>query len=99
MARLRLYREPVAWADRFRAYTLLIDGAPGGTIKHGETLEVELSAGDHRVQMQIDWCHSRALTVNGASDVDLRCRANANPFLALLYITMWADDYIRLERA
>lgn len=85
--------------DRLRAYTLLIDGVASGSVMHGETLELDLPPGDHRVQMQIDWAHSAELIVNGASDVSLRCRANANPFLALLYITIWADDYIRLERA
>ena len=99
MARLRLYREPVAWQDRLRAYTLLVDGEAKGSIKQGETLEIDLPPGDHRVQMKIDWATSPELAVSGARDVDLRCRANASPFLALLYITVWSDRYIRLERA
>jgi hypothetical protein len=99
VARLRLYREPVAWVDRLRAYTLLVDGEARGRIGQGETLEIELVPGDHIVQMQIDWATSAELVVDGGRDVALRCRANANPFLVLLYITIWRHDYIRLERA
>jgi len=99
VARLRLYREPVAWVDRLRAYTLLVDGEARGRIGQGETLEIELAPGDHIVQMQIDWATSAELVVDGGRDVALRCRANANPFLVLLYITIWRHDYIRLERA
>lgn len=99
MARVSLYRERVAWADIFRAYTLLVDGVARGTVKQGETLEIELSPGDHRLQMKIDWATSPELSVSGDRDVALRCRANANPFLMLLYITIWRGRYIRLERA
>jgi hypothetical protein len=99
VARLRLYREPAAWQDRLRAYTLLVDGKARGSIKQGETLEIDLSPGDHKVQMKIDWARSPELAVGGDRDVDLRCRANANPFLVLLYITIWSDRYISLERA
>lgn len=99
MARLRLYREKVAWADLLRAYTLLVDGAARGEVKQGETLEIELPPGEHRVQMKIDWATSPELVVSGDRDVDLRCRANANPFLMWLYITIWRGRYIRLERA
>ena len=91
MARLRLHRERAAWADIFRAYTLLVDGEPRGTINQGDTLEIDLPPGDHRVQMKIDWATSPELAVSGDRDVNLRCRANANPFLMLLYITVWRD--------
>jgi len=98
MARLTLYREPVAWVDRLRAYTLLVDGVARGAVRQGETLDFELPPGPCRVQMKIDWATSPELVVDGARDVALRCRANANPFLVLLYITIWRDRYIRLER-
>lgn len=99
MARLSLYREPVAWADRLRAYTLLVDGVPRGAVGQGETLDVDLPPGPCRIQMKIDWATSPELTVDGGRNVALRCRANASPFLVPLYITIWRGKYIRLERA
>jgi hypothetical protein len=99
LARLRLYREPVARADRFLAYRLMVDGAPRGNVKQGETLEIDLPPGDHHVQMKIDWATSPELVVSGDRDVDLRCRGNANPFLIFLYISIWHRRYIRLETA
>ena len=99
MAKLSLYREPVAWMDRLRAYTLMVDGVARSAVKNGETIEVELAPGPHRVQMKIDWATSPEMLVDGGGDVALRCRANANPFLGLLYITIWRGNYIRLECA
>lgn len=85
--------------DRLRAYTLLVDGEERGKLKQGETIETELGPGLHRVQMKLDWATSPVLTVPGDSDVELRCAAAAHPLLALLYVTVWSDRYIRLERA
>ncbi len=98
MARLTLYREP-AWVDGLRAYTLLVDGVSRGSVRQRETLEIELGPGPHRVQLRIDWATSPELTVSGDGDVALRCRAGARPLLVLLYITIWRDRYIQLERA
>ena len=98
MGRVRVHREPTARADRLRAYRLVVDGRERGTIKEGETLEVELPPGDHRVWMKLDWAKSRELIISGEEDANLRCRGNGNPLLALLYITIWRNDYIALER-
>jgi len=99
MARLSLYREPVAWTDTWRSYELLVDGKVRGMVRQGKTLEIDLTPGDHRVQMKIDWGTSPELVVSGDRDVALRCRANSNPFLGLLYVTIWRGRYIRLQAA
>jgi hypothetical protein len=96
LSTLTLTREPVVWIDRLRAYTLLLDGIPSGTVKQGETIRVELPSRPVRVQMQIDWATSRELQIDGRHDVVLHCRGAANPFLAILWITLWRDRYIDL---
>ena len=98
MGRLRVHRDPNVWADRLRAYRLVVDGRERGAIKEGETLEIELPPGDHSVWMKIDWARSRKLMVSGEQDVELRCRGHANRWLTLLYLTIWCDEYITLER-
>ena len=96
MSVLTLTREPVVWTDRLRSYTLLVDGVPAGKVKQGETIHVEIPPKSVRVQMQIDWGTSKELNVDGTREVSLRCRAAANPFLAILWITLWHDRYIYL---
>jgi hypothetical protein len=99
MGRLTVRRDKVAWMDRLRAYTLVVDGEERGKLKQGETIEIELAPGLHHVRMQIDWAKSPVVTVRGEEDSTLRCVAAAHPLLALLYITIWSDRYITLERA
>jgi hypothetical protein len=98
VARLRVFRESAAWTDRMRAYRLVVDGHERGMVKEGETLEIDLWPGEHQVWMKIDWVRSRKLKVNGGEEVELRCRGNSNPLLALLYVTIWRHDYIALDR-
>ena len=96
MSTLTVVRERVYWADLLRAYTLLVDGEAVGQIKQGETIKVEIPSKTVRVQMKIDWATSEELEIDGFHDVALRCRAAANPFLAILWITVWRDRYIDL---
>jgi hypothetical protein len=79
-----------------RSYTLLLDGKPVAQIRQGQTVEIEIPPRELTAQMQIDWAFSKPLQIDGTKDVTLRCRANGNPFLALFWITVWKDNYIRL---
>ena len=82
-----------------RSYVLEVDGEPRGKVANGDTLEIDLPPGSHRVQMRIDWCGSHELVVDGSADTRLHCAPGTNPFLGLLYITLWPNDYIKLRRA
>lgn len=46
-------------SDAFRAYKIFIDGAEAESIKSGETKRLELSEGQHTIQLKIDWCTSK----------------------------------------
>lgn len=94
-----MHREPAAWIDRARSYTVQIDGQAVGKVVNGETVEFKLSPGPHRVRMKVDWCGSREVTVDGTADARLHCAPGANPFLALLYIIFLRNDYITLRHA
>jgi hypothetical protein len=96
LSTLTVTRERVYWADLLRAYTLLVDGQAVAQVKQGETIKFEIPPKSVRVQMKIDWATSEELEIDGSHDVALRCRAAANPFLALLWITIWRDRYIDL---
>ncbi|QQS06545.1 MAG: hypothetical protein IPK50_06515 [Fibrobacterota bacterium] len=98
MAKLVIERTK-AFRDVARAYKIRFDGREVGKIGSGERKTFEVPAGVVAVQMGIDWCGSPILDVevNEDSPKVLTCRPNVNPFLALLYITIWRNQYIALE--
>jgi hypothetical protein len=61
--------------DAFRSYRILVDGNEQGKIKRGATAEVELPAGQHVVQLELDRLTSRPLPVliREGQTVQLRC--------------------------
>ena len=46
-------------SDAFRAYKIFIDGNQVDEIKSGESKRIELSEGEHMLQLKIDWCTSK----------------------------------------
>jgi hypothetical protein len=44
--------------DRFRRYTVLVDGAEIGRLKRGETVTTDLAPGVHTLTITIDWTKS-----------------------------------------
>lgn len=66
-------RRPRRWQDRFRAYTIVIDGEEVGRLRAGSTVTLPITAGTHTVQLTIDWTGSNELelTINEADEVRL----------------------------
>lgn len=85
--------------DREYAYRVLVDGRQRAEVGDDSTVQIGVTPGEHRVSLQVKWCGSRTLpfTIQPGEIVRLECRANSRPMLALLYITLWRNDYIALE--
>jgi len=98
MGRLIVHREPATWIDRARSYKIEVDGQAVGKIGNGETVDLKLSPGRHRVRMKVDWCGSREVMVDGSADARLHCAPGTNPFLAIFYVLFWRNDYITLRK-
>lgn len=66
-------RRPRRWQDRFRAYTIVIDGEEVGRVRAGSTVTLPIAAGTHTVQLTIAWTGSNELelTINEADEVRL----------------------------
>jgi hypothetical protein len=84
--------------DRLRAYSVLVDSQESGSIRPGETLQLEVAAGPHSVQIAIDWARSPTLeiVVAGGETVLLRCAPNTaqSPLLGATlgrgkYVSLW----------
>ena len=87
--------------DRDYAYRVLVDGRQRAELGDDSTVQIGLTPGEHRVRLRVKWCSSRDLTFTIASGeiVRMQCRPDVRPLLALLYITLWRNDYIALETA
>ena len=85
--------------DREYPYRVLVDGRQRAEIGDDSTVQIGLTPGEHRVSLRVKWCGSRELpvTIQPGEIVRVECRPNSKPLLALLYITLWRNDYIALE--
>lgn len=103
MATLELFRVS-EYANRVRNINVLLDGEPIGVISNGETKTFEIPEGNHRIQVKIDWCTSKALTFDIGEGETKRFSMSSfakHSFLgtlaAIYYITFATDKYLQLE--
>lgn len=94
-----------SYPDRLRVYKIVVDGKEMGFIRAGETVQVSVEPGNHRINLKIDWCRSNIIEIVAKAETEykLECGSSLSGwriFLALLYITFWWDNYlwIRLKR-
>lgn len=76
-ARLHLTRDR-GFADVFRRYTVLVNGAVAGSIKNGGTFECEIPTGKSSIQLRVDWCGSAPCEIDAGEGqlVRLECGSN-----------------------
>ena len=86
-----------AWADFLRAYKVVLDGEPVGTIRQGKSRSFEVKPGHHEIFLTVDWCSSQPIFVNLAPSarVHLICQGR-EVFSALSNTLFGANDYIKL---
>lgn len=90
------------YADRIRAYKVVLDGKVVGEIKNGQKLDFDVAPGKHRLNLKIDWCRSNIVEFEMAGNtIEFECGSNLRGFkllLSLLYITLLRSQYIWLKR-
>ncbi len=91
-----------SYADRLRAYKILVDGQVEGSIKAKETMDIRVAPGTHEVMMKIDWCRSNRLPVQigEGETVELACGSSLAGWkfiLSLIYIIFLTHKYLWLE--
>jgi hypothetical protein len=101
MAKLIVYRLR-QYADMLRSYAILVDGKPVATIRRGQTIEVELPSGRHRITSMIDWARSNPVELEARSEGVYHLEVGSNLrawrlLLAILYVTVWRDRYLYLK--
>ena len=85
--------------DRDYRYRVMVDGRQRAEVGDDSTVQIGLTPGEHRVGLNVKWCGSReiAFTIQPGEIVRMQCRPHSKALLALLYITLWRNDYIALE--
>jgi hypothetical protein len=98
-ARIHIDRPAEGYADRLRAYQVVLDGTKVRSIKRGQTCTIETQPGRHELHLKLDWTRSRSVTldIGPEQEAHLRCRPNASPLLALYWITLGSQRYIHVE--
>jgi hypothetical protein len=91
----------MAWRDRLRSYTILIDEGEVGSVRDGESAGADLEAGHHRLRLKIDWTGSRTIAFEaGEGEVkEFECRPRypaAMALIALIESAVRHDRWIRL---
>jgi hypothetical protein len=62
------------YADKHRAYKVVLDGLVVGEIRDGEAREFSVPQGPHTFWLKIDWCSSNKLDFeSNDGDLDFEC--------------------------
>lgn len=100
MAKLIVAR-PRQYVDMLRRYKILVDGERAATIRRGETVELELPPGRHEITARIDWGRSNPVAIQAGEGeshcLEVGSNANGRLLLAILYVTIWRDQYLYLK--
>ena len=101
MAAIRISRDS-GYADRLRAYSVMVDGSEVGSVRDGEMKVFPVEAGEHTVRAKIDWAGSKTLTFAVGENEEAAFRVKSNLrgtrlFFALWYSTFGSSSYLLLE--
>jgi hypothetical protein len=66
------------YADRLRAYKIVLDGVVVGTIRNGETKTFSIVPGHHSLSLKIDWCGLKPVKFAAADGMSVTFDANSN---------------------
>ncbi len=101
MATIKLRRDS-GYADRLRAYHIVLDGEKVMKISNGESVEISVQPGRHELFLKIDWCRSNKIdfvisegetkVFDGGSSL-----RGIKLLLAIVYITFLRNSYLWLR--
>ncbi len=97
---IRINRD-TGYADRLRAYKVVLDGNVIGEIRNGQQVEFDVGSGKHQLNLKIDWCRSNMVDFEMNQDsVQFECGSNLRGFkilLAIFYVIFLRSKYIWLK--
>jgi hypothetical protein len=94
VTQIRLVRDS-GWADRLRAYHVIVDGEEVGEISNGETKDFRVSPGHHQIRLKIDWCGSNILAFEVAEGDKPTFYAKSNLRRGRVWLGLWYALFAR----
>lgn len=89
------------YADRLRAYKVVLDDNIIGEIKDDQQVEFDIAPGKHHLNLKIDWCRSNTVDFLVNKDaVEFECGSNLRGYkivLVTFYVLFMRKDYIWLK--
>lgn len=88
--------------DKFRKYSIYIDDKYYGKIKNNSKEIIECPLGLHTIQLKIDWCKSRKMSVNINENQDVflicypRCKGKNFLYTAVSFVVD-INNYILID--
>jgi hypothetical protein len=102
MATLNIIRDS-GYADRLRAYKIVLDEQEVGEIKNGEAKTLAIPPGQHQLSFKIDWCGSQtvqfAVAEGGSSTFTVKSNLRGPKLAAALwYVIFDRNSYLTIEQ-
>jgi hypothetical protein len=99
-----IIRRGKSYADRLRAYEVMVDDAVVATVRAGKSVTVSVASGSRRLQLRIDWCGSEELLFDAkdGEQIEFECGSSlAGPRLILALAALFSrtQQYLWLRRA
>lgn len=98
---IRIKRDS-GFADRSRAYKVILDNETVGKINNGQQIELDAAPGKHQLYLKIDWCRSNFVEFEiNDETIEFECGSSLRGFkifLGFLYITFLKNQYIWLKQ-
>ncbi len=97
-------RRTTSYADRLRAYKIVLDGALVGTVRAGQSATVSTTPGRHSLVLRIDWCGSEEVSFEARTGehITFECGSSLagwRVLLAIVYMIFRTREYLWLRRA
>lgn len=88
--------------DKFRSYTIYVNGEKYAKIGNNSKTEIDLPAGEYEIYLSIDWCKSNKLSINieENQNIYLECyprKKGKFPLKKIFSFLNNTDDYIVLD--
>ena len=101
MAKIILNRDS-GYADRLRAYHVVIDDKKTAKISNGANLEIIVEPGSYELFLKIDWCRSNKIkfSISENEIKEFNCGSNLRGIkfiFAIVYATILWNRYIWLK--
>jgi hypothetical protein len=93
-----IIKRVTCYADKFRAYKVLLDGTEIGDIRQGESKQFPVQEGKHTLQLNIDWCTSEPVTFDLVDKPITFVCGSHDPLNAAFSAFFKTKDYMWLKR-